>query len=94
MKIAMTLRLKLTLLVCAAILAMLAQAAASSWELRRAADIDSHADRMCIRVEQGKGSKDRYVPLTDDVLGLLRAWWSSNRSRGTPDWLFPSAQDP
>ena len=29
----------------------------------RVADIDSHADRMCIRVEQGKGAKDRYVPL-------------------------------
>jgi integrase/recombinase XerD len=29
----------------------------------RVADIDSHADRMCIRVEQGKGAKDRYVKL-------------------------------
>ena len=28
----------------------------------RVADVDSHADRMCIRVEQGKGAKDRYVP--------------------------------
>jgi integrase/recombinase XerD len=44
-------------------------------ELRhlRVDDIDSHADRMCIRVEQGKGGKDRYVPLEPDVLELLRA---------------------
>jgi site-specific recombinase XerD len=52
----------------------------------RVADIDSHADRMCIRVVQGKGAKDRYVPLPDDVLQLLRAWWRSSRPRR---WLFP-----
>ena len=34
----------------------------------RVCDIDSHADRMCIRVEQGKGGKDRYVP--PEPLGL------------------------
>ena len=39
----------------------------------RAQHIDSHADRMCIRVEQGKGGKDRYVPLSEDVLHLLEA---------------------
>ena len=49
----------------------------------RVADIDSHADRMCIRVVQGKGGKDRYVPLSEDVLQLLRAWWrSAPRGRG------------
>ena len=31
----------------------------------RVQDIDSHADRMCIRVVQGKGAKDRYVPLSE-----------------------------
>ena len=39
-------------------------------------DIDSVADCMCIRVEQGKGGKDRYVPLALDVLELLRAMQS------------------
>lgn len=52
----------------------------------RVADIDSHTDRMCIRVVQGKGGKDRYVPLPEDVLQLLRTWWRSAHPRG---WLFP-----
>ena len=37
--------------------------------------IDSHADRMFIHVVQGKGAKDRYVPLSDDVLRVLRCHW-------------------
>ena len=56
----------------------------------RVADIDSHADRMCIRVVQGKGAKDR-VPLAADVLQLLRAWW---RIAHPSQWLFAAAQDP
>ena len=56
----------------------------------RAEHIDSHADRMCIRVEQGKGGKDRYVPLADDVLQLLRAWW---RSAHPGPWLFGALRD-
>ena len=56
----------------------------------RVADIDSHADRMCIRVVQGKGAKDRYVPLADDVLAQLRAWWQVARWR---DWVFVAARD-
>jgi integrase/recombinase XerD len=55
----------------------------------RVADIDSHADRMCIRVEQGKGAKDRYVPLSEDVLQLLRTWWRSAHPR---EWLFGAAR--
>jgi integrase/recombinase XerD len=47
-------------------------------------DID--ADRMIIRVEQGKGSKDRYVMLSPHVLDLLRRWWRIGRPRV---WLFP-----
>jgi integrase/recombinase XerD len=48
------------------------------------ADIDS--TRMVIRVEQGKGRKDRYVMLSKPLLDLLRAWWRQARPRG---WLFP-----
>ena len=57
----------------------------------RVEHIDSHADRMCIRVEQGKGAKDRYVPLARDVLEVLRAWWRTARPSG---WLFGAARDP
>ena len=56
----------------------------------RVADIDSAADRMCIRVVQGKGAKDRYVPLAPDVLEQLRAWWQLTRCR---HWLFCAARD-
>jgi len=47
-------------------------------------DIDSA--RMVIRVEQGKGRKDRYVMLSQHLLDLLRAWWKMGRPQG---WLFP-----
>src|SRR3984893_13667338 len=47
-------------------------------------DIDS--TRMVIRVEQGKGRKDRYVMLSPHLLELLRAWWQAARPQG---WLFP-----
>ena len=54
-------------------------------------DIDS--DRMVIRVEQGKGNKDRYVILSPNLLELLRDWWRVARKKGwmAPDqpWLFP-----
>jgi len=47
-------------------------------------DIDS--ERMTIRVEQGKGRKDRYVMLSRHLLQLLRAWYKTARPQG---WLFP-----
>jgi integrase/recombinase XerD len=47
-------------------------------------DIDSK--RMVIRVEQGKGRKDRYVMLSPYLLELLRAWYKAGRPQG---WLFP-----
>ena len=50
----------------------------------RVADIDSK--RMLIRVEQGKGKKDRYGLLSPQLVPILRAWWLQCRSQG---WLFP-----
>jgi site-specific recombinase XerD len=48
------------------------------------AHIDSA--RMVLRVEQGKGQKDRYVMLSPRLLALLRAWWKVAKPR---PWLFP-----
>ena len=53
----------------------------------KVADIDSK--RMVIRVEQGKGGKDRYVMLSASLLDLLRAWWKAARPQG---WLFPGRE--
>jgi integrase/recombinase XerD len=50
----------------------------------RIADIDS--GRMLIRVEQGKGGKDRYVMLSPQLLAILRAYWRLARPA---HWLFP-----
>jgi integrase/recombinase XerD len=52
--------------------------------------IESSADRMMIRVEQGKGRKDRYTVLFQWVLDALRAYW---REYHPAIWLFPG-EDP
>ena len=48
------------------------------------AAIDSQ--RMVIRVEAGKGRKDRYVMLSPRLLDLLRDYWKATRPK---EWLFP-----
>ena len=50
----------------------------------RVTDIDS--ERMVIRVDQGKGRKDRYVPLSKHLLVVLREYWKAARP---DDYLFP-----
>jgi integrase/recombinase XerD len=44
-----------------------------------------HIDRAqgIIRIEQGKGGKDRNVMLSDEMLGLLRQWWKARRGYDT-----------
>lgn len=48
--------------------------------------IESDPSRMMIRVEQGKGKKDRYTVLSQKLLLELRAYWGKYRPR---TWLFP-----
>lgn len=50
----------------------------------RVRDIDSA--RMVIHVHHGKGSKDRYVMLSEQLLAILRAYWKQHRPE---PWLFP-----
>ena len=51
-------------------------------------DIDSA--RMVVNVRQGKGAKDRQVPLSARLLGELRQWWCRHR---TKPWLFPGPRE-
>jgi len=60
-------------------------------------DVDSA--RMLLRVEQGKGRKDRNAMLSPQLLELLRLWWREGKRRGVMlphGWLFPgrSRTDP
>ena len=54
----------------------------------KAAAIDSA--RMVVRVEQGKGRKDRYVMLSPMLLEILRSYWIAVRPK---EWLFPGIRD-
>jgi integrase/recombinase XerD len=51
------------------------------------ADLDSHPDRQCLRVRQGKGGQDRYTLLTPTLLEMLRLYWRAYRPKV---WLFPN----
>jgi site-specific recombinase XerD len=46
-------------------------------------------ERKLLHIRAGKGGKDRYVPLPDTCLQLLRVHWKIHRN---PVWLFPSSQ--
>ena len=51
----------------------------------RVAQIDS--SRMLLHIQEAKGNKDRYVPLPQPTLALLRGYWSTHRN---PVWMFPA----
>jgi integrase len=53
-----------------------------------------HIDRSArqIRIEQGKGRKDRYTVLPEKLLVMLEDYWRMYRPQG--GWLFPSSRDP
>jgi len=52
-------------------------------------DIESDASRMLIRINQGKGNKDRYSLLSERLLVERRAYWKIERPR---PWLFPGSK--
>jgi len=55
----------------------------------KVSDVDG--SRMVIHIEQGKGGKDRYVPLPRRTLTELRNWYKTHRN---PTWVFPAAGRP
>ena len=54
----------------------------------RVSDIDS--GRMMMRIDQGKGRKDRYVPLANHLLVILREYWKAARPK---EYLFPGKKE-
>ena len=55
-------------------------------EVVRLKIVDIDSSRMLIRVDQGKGGKDRYVMLSTQLLTMLRSYWETARPC---HWLFP-----
>jgi integrase/recombinase XerD len=56
----------------------------------KVSDVDS--ERMALRVEQGKGGRDRYAKLSPALLEHLRNWWCFANKHGQmhrQGWLFP-----
>ena len=47
-------------------------------------------ERQVLHIDQGKGGKDRYVPLPEACLKMLRRHWLTHRN---PVWLFPSPRE-
>ena len=67
-----------------------------AYEPRRVVSLkltDIDRNWMVIRVEQGKGKKDRYVILSPILLEILHEWWRVARKKGwmspAQPWLFP-----
>lgn len=63
---------------------------ASEVSALKVGDIDSQ--RMTLRIERGKGDKDRYAMLSPVLLERLRTWWKVARAQGKMldgGWLFP-----
>ena len=52
-------------------------------------DIESDPSRMLIRINQGKGNKDRYTLLSERLLVELRTYWKMERPE---PWLFPGSK--
>jgi site-specific recombinase XerD len=53
---------------------------------------DVDGQRMILRIEHGKGAKDRYAMLSPVLLARLRSWWRVARAQGKMldgGWLFP-----
>jgi integrase/recombinase XerD len=48
---------------------------------------DTHSPHPRLHIRNGKGGKDRYVPLSPGMVDELRVWWQVHRH---PQWLFPS----
>lgn len=54
---------------------------------------DLDATRMTLRVQRGKGAKERQVPLSPRLLAELRDYWRTTRAASPTNWLFPGRGD-